>query len=420
MNSETPSTSRSGVRTAYDSTSSGTATLPIQQTGTTAGGNAPPTLTSRTGCRRISSSCGSRRASRLGSLYAASTTRCGSIRRGLTIGHVARYVKGSMARMSYRVLRLGGTIAGESPSALSSIRRLKARISRCSSAVNSCAYRRVEWEDRPVADSQSRSEECLKSIYESITLVFTDLHSWQSFVGFCPQDARMRNWPKVVDLQPHAFPKYCKHLELSMTPFFPCLITCSSPVRTPQLDRPHDPYDFHWLRLDLFQNLQSIKIWVTARSTKVLKGPNGRGTYPDFVKITDLNIDELRKALSCFAGVSDFVISTPLSNDVGPEDGLVKGITVQKHHRVWKRGTGDIFHPRLSPNFGRGGLSGLIYTSVVRYESPESSWPLYFPNRHNAGIFRSLSAMSTFLSTISSRTGPSCLILWMTLLLGQP
>ncbi|RMJ13939.1 hypothetical protein CDV36_006424 [Fusarium kuroshium] len=217
------------------------------------------------------------------------------------------------------------------------------------------------------------SEECLKSIYESITFVFTDLHSWQSFIGFCDQDARMKTWPKV-DLQPQAFPKYCKHLELSMTPFFPCLITCSSPMRTPQPDRPHDPYDFHWLRLSLFQNLQSIKIWVTARSTKVLKGPNERGSWPDFIKITDLDIDELRQALSCFANVNEFVISTPLSNDIGPEDGLVEGVTTRPHHRVWKRGTGDFFHPRLSPNFGRGGLSGLIYTSTVR----QLSFPLNY------------------------------------------
>lgn len=218
-----------------------------------------------------------------------------------------------------------------------------------------------------VTDFQPRSEECLKSIYESITFVFTDLHSWQSFIGFCDQDARMKNWPKV-DLQPHAFPKYCKHLELSMTPFFPCLITCSSPMRAPQPDRPHDPYNFHWLRLGNFQNLQSIKIWVTARSTKVLRGPDGRVTYPNFKRITDLDMDELRQVLSCFAGVNEFVISTPLSNDIGPEDGIVEGVTIRPHHRVWKRGTGDFFHPRLSPNFGRGGLSGLIYTSIVRYE----------------------------------------------------
>ncbi|KAI8717181.1 hypothetical protein NCS52_00793200 [Fusarium sp. LHS14.1] len=209
------------------------------------------------------------------------------------------------------------------------------------------------------------SEECLKSIYESITFVFTDLHSWQSFVGFCDQDTRMRNWPKV-DLQPQAFTKYCKHLELSMTALFPRLITCSSPKRTPQTDRPHDPYDFHWLRLDNFQNLQSIKIWVTARSTKVFSLPDGRYNSPNFTKITDLNIDELKEVLSCFAGVNEFVISTPLSNDIGPEDGLVEGILTKQQHRVWKRGTGDFFHPRLSPQFGRGCINGRIYTSIVR------------------------------------------------------
>jgi hypothetical protein len=107
---------------------------------------------------------------------------------------------------------------------------------------------------------------------------------------------------------------------------------------------------------------------VTARSTKVLRGPDGRVTYPNFKRITDLDMDELRQVLSCFAGVNEFVISTPLSNDIGPEDGIVEGVTIRPHHRVWKRGTGDFFHPRLSPNFGRGGLSGLIYTSIVRYE----------------------------------------------------
>lgn len=257
---------------------------------------------------------------------------------------------------------------------------------------------------------KSRFEECLKSIYESITFVFTDLHSWQSFVGFCDQDARMRNWPKV-DLQPQAFLKYCKHLELSMTPLFPRLITCSSPTRTPQTDRPHDPYDFHWLRLDNFQNLQSIKIWVTARSTKVFSQPNDRYNYPNFKKITDLDTDELKQVLSCFAGVKEFVISTPLSNDIGPEDGLVEGIMTQQHHRVWKRGTGDFFHPRLSPQFGRGCINGRIYTSIVRYES---TTPLSRPDfLHTVDKSCSLGTLIMLLSILLPPAGPCCLILWM-------
>lgn len=206
------------------------------------------------------------------------------------------------------------------------------------------------------------SSECLASIYQSTTFIFTDLMALQLFVGYCYTPPAINKWLKMA-LPPPAFTRYTRDLELSWTPNFPRIVSCQMPL--PGIDRQppfHDVYDFHWLRLDQFQNLRSIKIWVAARSVF----PRIRGIDQGYFSITQLSVDTLRNALSSFSSIDSLTLSTPLAKDIGSEDGYVEELT-RSGITVWKRGTGDRFHPFLSSINSGGPLDGLIHIGTTRY-----------------------------------------------------
>ncbi|PGH02830.1 hypothetical protein GX51_04442 [Blastomyces parvus] len=185
------------------------------------------------------------------------------------------------------------------------------------------------------------SVECLLSIYGSTTFVLADMQSLQTFIGYCEKPPLLKNFREVIS--PPALLKYTKHLELSLTPNFPLSLACADPdLHKPEEDR-HNVYDFHWLSLDRFQCLKSIKIWIAARAHVVVV-ENDRV----FTTITELDVNALKKMLSSFAKVPSVAISTPLSKDILPEDGYVEDIS-QSSVRLWKRGAGDRFHCRLWP-----------------------------------------------------------------------
>lgn len=181
----------------------------------------------------------------------------------------------------------------------------------------------------------------------------------QMFIGYCEVPPPIMNRPKIA-VPPPAFFKYARELELSLTPNFPIVIPCADPYCHRQEDL-HNVYDFHWLRLHEFQNLSNINIWVTARGI-----PLRFDKEHDFISITQLDVDAVAKALSCFGNINSITLSTPLSRDIGPEDGYVEGIA-RPGIRLWKRGSGDRFHPHLVPIRPGRTLDGVIRTSASRY-----------------------------------------------------
>lgn len=210
-----------------------------------------------------------------------------------------------------------------------------------------------------------RSLECLESMYSYVTFVFTDPMSFQVFVGCCEWPPMTKDWLKMP-VQPPAFPKHVRRLELSTNPLLPLQITCSTPYLTAHPNNLHDAYDFHWLKLELFEKLQSIKIWVAARSTMWFPKPDGRDVT--CVMVTDLDFDALKRAVTIFDHLDEFILSTPLTGDVAPEETFVKDISQNPGCRVWSRGTGDAFRLSSAPSplFSREHVHGSLVLGRTR------------------------------------------------------
>lgn len=203
-----------------------------------------------------------------------------------------------------------------------------------------------------------RSGECLKSIYERTTFVFTDMRAIQMWFGYCELHPAMKEWPKL-GITPPGFFKYARALELSLSPDFPLLLLCAN-CDLPGIERRHEVYDFHWLRLDRFQSLRTLNIWVSARSL-TWSIPDGQRNY-NFTGITQFDLDTLAKVLSPLGRVDSATLSTPLGPGVGPEQGYVESLPV----RVYKRGSGDRFHPPLYRIEPGGVFDNVVHTSSTR------------------------------------------------------
>lgn len=160
---------------------------------------------------------------------------------------------------------------------------------------------------------------------------------------------------------PPAFYKYARTLEVSLSPDFPKQLFCRE-YDVPGEQGRHGYNDFHWLHLDRFKSLRRVDIWIAARSTTVT-----RGSEYDYVGIKELDADALRDNLAVFKQVEQFTLSTPLSSRVGPkDDGPVEGI-FPSNFLIYKRGTGDRFHPFLRGIYPGGPLEGVIHTHPQRY-----------------------------------------------------
>ncbi|KAF4810790.1 hypothetical protein CGCSCA5_v010373 [Colletotrichum siamense] len=159
------------------------------------------------------------------------------------------------------------------------------------------------------------STECLQSIYESTTFVFTDLATIQMFFGACAIHPAMKTVKTGVT--PPAFFKYARSLELSLSPDFPALLMCAN-YDLPGIPRRHDVYDFHWLRFDNFKNLQNIYIWIAARSLTC-----GIEANSSFCGIKEFDVQGLKDMLSSFKTIESVTLSTPLSQRIGPQEGYV-------------------------------------------------------------------------------------------------
>ena len=163
--------------------------------------------------------------------------------------------------------------------------------------------------------------------------------------------------PNQTFTTPPAFFRHSRSLELSLSADFPMNLICAA-YDMPDLQRRHDTYDFHWLRLERFQNLRSVNIWIAARSISCRLDSDN-----NFFGIKQFSADALKNVLAPFGHIKSVTVSTPLGSSVGSkEDGDVKDV-VPPRMRLYKRGSGDRFHPFLNFIKIGGELDGVINTS---------------------------------------------------------
>lgn len=203
------------------------------------------------------------------------------------------------------------------------------------------------------------SAECLQSIYESTTFVFTDMTAIQLFFGQCqlpPGNANDRG--QMFHITPPAFFQYARNLEISLTCEFPLHLWCAQ--STIPIEQRHSVYDFHWLRLDKFKSLQNLRIWISSSSVSFRE--NG---YVSFLGIKQLELQDLKRLVTHFRGIPSVILSTPLSSNIAPEEGFIENLS-SVEVQIYKRGAGDRFWPFLNLiNEGREG-DGDIWTGSVR------------------------------------------------------
>ncbi|RMJ18040.1 hypothetical protein CDV36_002301 [Fusarium kuroshium] len=219
------------------------------------------------------------------------------------------------------------------------------------------------------------SPEIVESLYRSTTFIFTDLVAWQFWLGYCKPHPEHSERPKLAGA-PQAFLEHTKSIELCLHPSFRFEVPCAAPRLGTDPSQLHDLYDFHWLNLDRLQNLRSLKIWMSARTLSIFpKQPpalwgDHRSDQWRSHRIDQFDMNELRKTLSCFDNLDEFIISTPLAEYIGPEDGYVQDVMTKPNHQVWKRGTGDRFHPMMNIDLGCGGPISQILSSHDRTVNP--------------------------------------------------
>ncbi|KAH7233030.1 hypothetical protein BKA59DRAFT_487593 [Fusarium tricinctum] len=212
------------------------------------------------------------------------------------------------------------------------------------------------------------SSECLKSIYESTTFVFTDTFALNMFVGFCKVPLANSVRAKM-GVPPPAFRTYGQHLELSLNPVFSTELSCSSPMITPVEQERHCSLDFHGLRLDLLENLTTVDIWVAARCTHLIIDRDGENLDPKPYDITKLSLGQLKQALSHFGLEKNITISTPLTERVEPEDGYIEHDEQYPRLRIWRRGAGDLYHPVSYPIISKESLGSNNFEHINRHYS---------------------------------------------------
>jgi len=209
----------------------------------------------------------------------------------------------------------------------------------------------------------ARSAQCLKSIYESVTFIFTDLRTIQAWFGCCPLPLE---WKHVFEghMTPPCFHKFARSFELSLAPDFGRSFICGNKNRlTSVAEDPHEGYDLHWLHLSRFQNLNSVKIWISARSKTHRFDPQ-----EVVLGIKELDVATLTRFLGVFRDIASVTVSAPLGPSFSPSEGLVENFALP-NVTLYKRGSGDRFHPWL--NLLGGSLdsyhNNLIHTCRIGY-----------------------------------------------------
>ncbi|KAF4449679.1 hypothetical protein F53441_7079 [Fusarium austroafricanum] len=209
------------------------------------------------------------------------------------------------------------------------------------------------------------SSECLKSIYESTTFIFTDTFALNAFGGFCKQPFGYPAWPKVP-VPPPSFRSYTRHIELSLSPVFSTSLQCVSPIFTPEHGERHSSRDFHGLCLGLVENLTTVDIWIAARSTTLLLNDEAENIDQQPYNITNSSVEQLREALLQIQASGDVTISTPLAQCTEPEDGYIVQLDGNPSIWIWRRGAGDRYHPSTNPIIDKKMLNSNVWSSEER------------------------------------------------------
>ncbi|KAI1381815.1 hypothetical protein F4677DRAFT_439625 [Hypoxylon crocopeplum] len=178
--------------------------------------------------------------------------------------------------------------------------------------------------------------ECVGSMYENTGFVFTDVKTFQKFMGTCEGDEKKRSMirpGKARNLR-EPFLRHTRELQISMSAAFPAFVLCSAGEGSER-----SAYDLHWLGLDRMTNCRTVNIWIDADQKE---RSNVYG--PPFEFIQSLSVDKLQSALLSFKPPprAQVTLTTPLGEHVGPPRGFGDELS-QLNVRVWKRGTSDRF-----------------------------------------------------------------------------
>ncbi|RYP81623.1 hypothetical protein DL770_005831 [Monosporascus sp. CRB-9-2] len=152
-------------------------------------------------------------------------------------------------------------------------------------------------------------QDIIKDRHEKLTLYCRRLQSPWINHWPCGEQAEKEHGLKAIW---GVSTSYARSLKLSLSPDFPKLLMCAN-FDLPGIERRHDVYYCHWLRLDRFQNLQSINIWIAARSiTSRVDSDNS------FFGIKQFGVEALRDVLAPFGHIKSFTLSTPLGPSIRP------------------------------------------------------------------------------------------------------
>lgn len=179
------------------------------------------------------------------------------------------------------------------------------------------------------------------------------------FFGYCELHPETKAIPKL-SITPPAFFKYTRSLEFSLSPDFPKLLLCAN-FDLPGIEHRHEVYDFHWMRLNRFENIESVNVWISSRALTCRVDSDDDDLFRG---IKEFGANEIKELLAPFKHIRSFALSTPLGSSVGPQEGIVEGV-VPSRGRLYKRGSGDKFHPFLTMIQHGNFFDGLIYTSTT-------------------------------------------------------
>ncbi|EXL58200.1 hypothetical protein FOCG_05142 [Fusarium oxysporum f. sp. radicis-lycopersici 26381] len=187
------------------------------------------------------------------------------------------------------------------------------------------------------------SSECLESIYESTTFIFTDIFALNMFIGFCKVPEL---WKEEVESQSSLCCCRARRLRYHH---------CQKSVTRLSISM--------GFALIFLENLMTLNIWVSARCTELLLDSNADNIDQSPYNITQLDLESLKEVLSPLNHARNVTLSMPLAQVSEPEDGYV---VEDAHLRIWRRGVGDRYHPALSPIIEVERLSSNVYSSTKR------------------------------------------------------
>lgn len=150
------------------------------------------------------------------------------------------------------------------------------------------------------------------------------------------------------------FARHIRNLEISLPITFPRYIPCCSTTsRMASGEGPHLQYDFHWLQLSAMDNCRKVCIWIDACPRIFCFPDNGSiGNYHidsrGYTPITKTDVAVLAESIFKLGEQNancHVTITAPLNTEIVPESGYVESPKLHSRVELWKRHSGDKFHP---------------------------------------------------------------------------